>query len=524
LSVGAEDLLVALSDPRFFPGRPDTVERRETLISWVFLAGERVYKVKKPIVLPFVDYGSLARRREFCREEVRLNRRLAPNIYLGVRAIAARDGRLVLADDDDDQEAIEYAVEMRRYRDEWSLAEHISDEALAAGDLAGLGSKLAAFHDGAPPVDPGRVELAQLARPIRETFESLQRWPNAVAPARLVAGQRFIDSYIAGHRAMIEERVTAGRVRDGHGDLRAEHVIFTPDGIEIVDCVEFDPALRQVDVAADLAFLLMDLTALGAPRAAARLLEEYRAAGGDPGDDDFLAFHAAARAWTRAKVALFRSETLDREGARLAEDEAQHLFSIAEQFAWRARLPLLLVVCGAPASGKSHLAAALAERSGLEVISSDRTRKSAAGLGATDRAPSDAYSESASLTTYHSIGEKAAAALRADRGAIVDATFRRRSHREAFAEGFGPGAPDVYIECRAPAAVLQQRARKRQEDPSHVSDATPEIAAALRHEFEPLDDVPPERHFTLRTDRPAGDVVADLVALLDEREANTRMR
>ena len=469
---------------------------------------------------PYVDYGSLERRRSFCREEVRLNRRLAPDVYLGVRAIAVRDDGLVLTDEGDEQ-AVEYAVEMRRYRDEWTLAALLGRTAVPEGGLAELGEKLAAFHDRERPVDPDRVELARLARPIRETFESLERWPNTVAPARLVAGRRFTDSYVAGHRAMLEERVRAGRVRDGHGDLRAEHVVFTPDGIEIVDCVDFDPALRQVDVAADLAFLVMDLNALGAPRAATELVAAYRAAGGNPGDDDFLAFHAAARAWTRAKVALFRSETLDADGAVAAEDEAQRLVALAERFAWRARLPVLLIVCGPPASGKSQLAAALSEASGLEVIGSDLTRKAAAGLRATERAPTEVYSESASLDTYQALGQRAAAALRTDGGAIVDATFRRRSHRTAFADGCPAGTTSVYIECRVPADIVEQRARQREEDPQHVSDATPEIATALGHSFEPLDEVQSERHITLRTDRPVNQIMADVIALLDERMAGT---
>lgn len=323
-------------------------------------------------MLPFVDYGALDRRREFCREEVRLNRRLAPSIYLGVRAIAARDAQLVLADEDDEQ-AVEYAVEMRRCNDGWTLAARTQVEALVAGDLDELGARLAAFHNEATRMDPARAELEQLARSIQDTFESLRRWPDTVTPSRLVAGRRFVDSYLAGHRTKIEERVLADRVRAGHGDLRAEHVVFTPHGIEIVDCVEFDPARRRVDVAADLAFLVMDLTALGAPRAAAQLVEAYRATGGDPGDDDFLAFHAAGRAWTRGKVALFRSETEDSDRAAAAELQARRLVSLAERFAWRARLPLLLIVCGPPASEKSYLAAALAEASRLELVSSDPT-------------------------------------------------------------------------------------------------------------------------------------------------------
>jgi uncharacterized protein len=518
LSTAPGDLLLALSDPGFFPDRPDVVERRETLISWVFLAGERAYKVKKPIVLPFVDYGSLERRREFCREEVRLNRRLAPEIYLGVRAIVVRDDRLVLAEDGDEQ-AVEYAVEMRRYADDWTLAARIEGDALAAGDLDELGARLAAFHNEATGMDPARVELEQLARPIQDTFESMRRWPDTVAPSRLMAGRRFVDSYLAGHRTKIEERVLADRVRDGHGDLRAEHVLFSPDGIEIVDCVEFDPALRQVDVAADLAFLVMDLTALGAPRAATRLVEAYRAGGGDAGDDDFLAFHAAARAWTRAKVALFRSETEDPDEAAASAAEARRLASLAERFAWRARAPLPLIVCGPPASGKSHLAASVAEASGLDVVSSDVTRKEAAGLRSTERAPQEVYSESVSLDTYRALGLRAAAVQRTDGGVIVDATFRRRAHREAFSDSYGSASAGVYVECRA--HVLERRARRRQEAPQRVSDATPEIAVMLGHEFQPLDEIDADRHITLRTDRPVSETVADLVALLDERMART---
>jgi predicted kinase len=317
----------------------------------------------------------------------------------------------------------------------------------------------------------------------------------------------------------ITRRAQAGLVRDGHGDLRAEHVVLE-DGIEVVDCVEFDSDLRRIDVGEDLAFLVMDLTFKGGPELARDLVRAYRASGGDPGDDALLAFHAAVRAWVRAKVACLRSDEPAVEEHRRTADagEAQSLFAVGERLAWRARGPLVLAICGVPGSGKSYLAAALRESSGLEVVASDVVRKRLDGLVPTERAGPERYSDAASRATYRHMGERARDEIRRGGCLIVDATFRRRADRDCFRDGLAACPPPVvFVECRSPADVLAARARERDRRGGSVSDATAELVERLAGEFEPLDDVAPECHVVLRTDRAVADVARELVDTLDRR-------
>lgn len=328
---------------------------RETPISWVFLAGDRAYKVKKPVVYPFVDYGSLARRRRYCHEEVRLNRRLAPSLYLGVRSIVPTTEGVRLSAPDDEH-AIDYAVEMRRFDEGRTLARAIERGRVRESDIDELGRLLARLHAGALPRRRGVTEVSRVKHMLDESFETLLSRPGSLDTQRIWGAERFASAFLAAHGPAIGRRAAAGRVREGHGDLRAEHVLLGERAIEIVDCVDFDPALREIDVGADLAFLVMDMARLGAPELGRRLLDAYRSAGGDPGRDDFVAFHAAVRAWVRAKIACLQAAdtSLPSERRSRAVDEAEALATLGEHLAWRARLPLALVICGPPASGKTH--------------------------------------------------------------------------------------------------------------------------------------------------------------------------
>jgi hypothetical protein len=207
-------------------------------------------------------------------------------------------------------------------------------------------------------------------------------------------------------------------------------------------------------------------------------------------------------------------------GPTATQDEALELFALGERFAWQARLPLTLIVCGPPAAGKSELAGRLSEVSGLPVIGSDETRKRLSGLEPSARAPHEAYSAAATARTYAELGRLAATQLGVSGGVIVDATFARRSARQAFSAACVGLVEPLVFECRAPAALMQARARTRAADPQHVSDAGPETAARLRRRFEPLeDDVPAARHFVVRTDQPVASTVEDVITMLDRRLA-----
>jgi uncharacterized protein len=331
--------------------------------------------------------------------------------------------------------------------------------------------------------------------------------------------ERLAHTFISAHADLFYTRAREGRIREGHGDLRAEHVLVNGD-VRIVDCVEFDPELRELDVADDLAFLVFDLAARGGGDLGDGLVEAYRGAGGDPGDDSLIAFYAVYRALVRAKVALVRSGELPpfTSGARGEESAYAHdLIALAERFAWRARLPLAIVVCGLPASGKSHLAGALADLAGLPHLSSDRIRKELRGLGSTQRASAETYTADWNARTYAELGQRAAQEVGTSRGAIVDATFRHRVDRQAFASGFAGAASTLFLECQAPRSVLIERAAGREHDRERVSDADIAVVLAEQDSWEPFDEVPANVHLVLRTDRQLQEIVDDVLALLDCR-------
>lgn len=491
---------------------------RETHISWVFLAGERVYKLKKPLVLDFLDYGSSARRRRMCEAEVRLNRRLAPDIYLGVRGVAeTSDGAELVAADD--PRAVDFVVEMRRYEERDTLAARLARGEIEPAQIRKVGRALACFHARAPQAaTKSRPELVverRFARNLHELRDCTEQRDEA---GRLLSLERFVHAYVGAHAQTFRARAREGMVRDGHGDLRAEHVLVNGD-VQAVDCVEFDPELRELDVADDLAFLICDLVARGGEQLVKPLVDAYRDAGGDPGDQSLVAFFAIDHALVRAKVALVRASQLDPRSAEHSEASAlaRDLIALAERFSWHARLPLAIVVCGLPASGKSHLAHALAERAGLPCLSSDETRKRLAGVRATQRAPSDTYTAAWNARTYAELGRVAADEVAGQGGAIVDATFRHATDRHRFAEAFAAAAPLLFIECLAPAAVLTERAAHRQRDRGRVSDADPHVVARAQRSWEPLDEVSAGAHVALRTDRPLAAIAGDVLALLDRR-------
>jgi uncharacterized protein len=513
-----EEIAAAMAEPRFYAHRPGEVGVRETHISWVFLAGDLAFKLRKAVTFPFLDYGTAERRRHMCEEEVRLGLRLAPDLYLGLRAVVPRDGGLALADAGDPS-ALEHVVAMRRFDEADTLAARLEAGRATEDDVREVARHIAEFHSAADPAPPGSFGPPQVASTVSENFTTLLAFADEIGDPRLAAAHRFAVAFLHGRHSQLAARVGRGHVRECHGDLRAEHVILEAGAVAIFDPVEFDPALREIDTAADLAFLVMELVEGGREDLAEALVQEYRSRGGDDGGDSLLAFYAAYRAWVRAKVACLRAAELP-SGARRAREmeHARALAALGERLSWRARRPFVLVTCGASATGKTHLAEALAAAAGVPHLSSDRLRKELAGIAPEERAPRREYSDEASMRTYEQLGARASAAA-ARGGAIVDATFRRRAHRDAFAAAYAGSPPPVFVECRAPAAVVAERARRREGDPHRLSDATAEIALHQLLEFEPLDEVHPERHISVRTDRELSAVVDSVEAALDARLA-----
>lgn len=496
-----------MGEPAFYAHGPERVEVLETAISMVFVAGDFVYKLKKPIELPFLDQLRRDRRRELCLEEVRLNRRLTENVYLGVCAIVQLRGRLRLADGDEG-EALEWAVRMRRLPLRQTLAARQEHGELGVDDIRRVARRLAGFHAGAErpdaPAGPGEVK-----RQIDENFQSLLDMDLGADAVRAIGdAQRFFDAMLSARRRTLLSRSQGGQVRDGHGDLRLEHIVIDADRVQVFDCVEFEPRLRQTDVACDLAYLIMDLAANDREDLAAELIGSYRRAGGDPGDDELLWFFAAYRAWVRIKLAY------------LSDQPAEQLFALAQRLRWRARRPLL-VVCGISASGKSTIAHELASRCGCRVLDSDEIRKQRAGLSAEQTAGSENYSPTADHATYSELGRCADDELARNGGVIVDATCRRRDDRDALRDALGHACARraVFIECRAPHDVLLRRARDRESDPAAVSDATAEVVEDQRDDWVDLDEIDPSRHLIVRSDREPAEIADEIEAMLDHATA-----
>lgn len=506
----ASELLAALSDRATYGGSPVAVH--ETHASWVFVVGAIAYKVKKPLALGFLDYSTLARRRSACLAEVAVNSELAPGIYVGVRAIVRTEAGFALVPLEEARDAVEYAVEMRSFDEADTLAGLIAATAFTSEDLDAVASRLAEFHRAAPIVAGGGAvqELEVWRANLRELLQA-----SPAADSSVQCAESFAEMFVRVHEREIDQRRDAGLVRDVHGDLRCEHVLARPT-VRIVDRIEFDPSLRHTDIACDLAFLAMDLEALGQRRAAEQLVASYRGSGMDAGSDALLSFHGAHRALVRAKVALIGAaeHTVERRAA--LHSQAASMLLLAERLCWRARGPAAIVVCGPSASGKSTLAAELARRSGLEVLSSDAVRKSVAGLQLTDRAAPEHYSHRFTHHVYELLAGEARKQLAGGSGVIVDATCRSRVERSTLLGRLArTGVPRLVVRCDVPLEVALLRAAARTHDPLRVSDADPQIVAEQYRSFQALEELPPEDVVELDTQPPLDVQVGRVTRELD---------
>ncbi len=470
-----------------YPGHP-AVQVHETHASWVFLAGERAYKIKKPVRLAFLDYGTLARRHAACCEEVRVNRELAPGVYLGVQAIVNGPGGFHFASEETPG-AVEYAVVMRRFEETNTLLGAIHTRSLTRTHIQQVAGRLADFHQGSPGLGADGPEHV-----LDSWMVNLQEIERLSFPGswRVETMRAFGEVFVDAHASELERRVQRGLVRDGHGDLRCEHVLLGPP-IRVVDRIEFDPVLRRMDVARDLAFLAMDLEAHGRRWAARELARAYRHAGGDPGSAQLRAFYGAYWALVRAKVALIAASSHHGGLRRRERARAERLWRLAQRLCWRARGSVVIVVCGPAASGKSTLATHLARQAQLPVVSSDVLRKRLAGVALSERARPEHYTQEFTRAVYLSLAREALARLEGRGGVIVDATCHTRRERAAlFAVLRRDGVSFLAVQCQVTLQTALARAARRMQSPERVSDATPEVVAAQFDRFQALDELPEE--------------------------------
>jgi uncharacterized protein len=525
---GLAPLVKAMSRAEFYPHWPASVGFRQTHLSYVFLAGEYVYKIKKAVRFPFVDCSTLAARYRFCLDEVRLNRRLAPAVYLGVCPIVEQRNGFAIAElDTAPARAVEYAVKMVRLPDERMLDRAVTKGLADSQIVRAIAAKVANFRQSAAAEQGWTYgAAAEVWRLVGGNLTEMEPLiGKTVNQSRFDAIAQYLRDYAAGHRSLLDDRARQGRVREGHGDLRCEHICLT-DGLPIFDCVEFSERLRYCDAASEVAFLAMDLDRLGARKLSEELVAAYAEISGDEALPALIPFYKCYRACVRAKVESLKSlePEVAADDRAAARELAGTYFALACGYT-RPCGPVLIVVCGLSATGKSTVARHLHERLGLEVFSSDSVRKQAAGIAATERATAGyeegIYSADRTRQTYDALLAAAGKCLEAGQGAILDATFRERAPRARAIElAARAGVPAVFVECRATEAEVRSRLSRREQQPDNVSDADYQIYLRQREEFEPLIEVPDACHLVVGNARDLENIesrVRELVARLSAR-------
>lgn len=486
------------------PGEPP-VTAIETHISWVLLDGRFAWKIKKPLRLGFLDFADLATRRHYCDEELRLNRRLAPQLYLEVVPVlgSVDAPRLGRAGETVAGETIEHAVKMRQFEPGALLSERLAAGRLDGAQLGQLAARLALFHEQAPAA-AADAPYGSAARIEADTAQVLDGLVPFVAAPTLSALRARLDARACGLRALFARRKAAGRVREGHGDLHLANAVVLDDEVTAFDCIEFDAGLRWIDVCSDVGFLAMDLLAHERADLAFGFLDHWLAASGDYDGLAVLRYYLVYRALVRALVARIRAaQRAAPEGSPAGSgspvpDSRGPDYLGPDYLGLALRLegehdPRLLVTHGLSGSGKSHLSQRLLGRAGAIRLRSDVERKRLFGMDALHDAsapPGEGlYTADAMQRTYEHLLAQAMHALDAGYPTIVDATFLRARERDAFREAArARGVPFTILQCRAEPTLLRERVAARHAGRTDASDADLAVLERQLREYEALRD------------------------------------
>lgn len=464
-----------LADPANHADRPREIETIETHISQVFLSNRFVYKLKKPVRFDFLDFSSLEKRERACREEVRLNRRMAPEAYLDViritRDAAGRpefDGR---------GEVLDWVVKMRRLPADRMLDELIRTKRLTDADLRKAADYFGKYYASVSPlaVRPQSF-LQRLVDHVEDNLRTLSA-ADGVDLDQVRRIHQFQLRLLKCRAELFHARVLDGRIVDGHGDLRPEHVCLT-DPPAVFDCIEFDEALRQVDVFDELCFLAMECDALEAGPVGARILKSYLEQARDRPPPELTAFYKSYRACVRAKVALLRAQQLDGDQRDAQRHLGENYLRLADGYLREAAArPVLIVVMGLMGSGKSTLARALSGELGIDVIRTDEVRNELfPPTGCEESFGAGKYSAESRKRVYEEVVYRAAVKLSFGVSVILDGTFASAADRMLAVErGRAVGTDVQMIRCECPRDVAIERigARLAQAEPD-ASEARPE--------------------------------------------------
>ena len=517
------EVLAALTTSGAHPHDPSArqgVEWIQTHLSHVFLTGERVYKFRKPVDLGFVRFVSREERNEDCLREVMLNRRLAPDVYLGVAPLevgvtGATVGRVSEELAAAGGEVAEHCVVMRRLAEGRDALSLLARGDLSPGHMDRLAARVVAFHRasglGVPAPFESDAWRHRCTDAVDDTYRLLASGSDEEVPSALVeCARERAEAFTHEASDRFEARRLEGRAVDGHGDLHLQHVWFESDDAQpiIVDCLEFSERLRCIDAACDVAFTAMDLDYRGAGGLAERFLREYAGERDDFGLYGVVDYFASYRAAVRAKVAAIAAADPgidDAQRSAAAESARRHLEWAARRLEPRPPGPLVLVA-GVVGTGKSTVAGILADALGGAIVATDRVRRHQGGLepgerpGAAQRARM--YDAGEKKRVYQELLERARPVVISGRAAVLDGTFSRRVDRERvrlLAREWGTRA--FLVEARCQAEVALGRLARRAERGDSLSDAGPDRHGPSSREFEAVDEWPAAERTIVDTDR-----------------------
>jgi uncharacterized protein len=504
-----ESLFDAMLSPDFYPHPVQSVTLKETHISKVFLTGELVYKIKKAVDLGFLDFSSVAKRRQCCEQEVSLNRRLSEGVYLGVAAITYSDGRFHLFGSG---KAIEYAVRMRQLPDHRLLAARIQQGLVTVEQIEALAHRLTDFFEqqGSAVSEMAAACWGHVQSACEENFRQTRSvTEDTLNPDQYRAVRSATRFFLSHQKALFDARGESGKIYDGHGDLRTDHIYYDDPGTyQIIDCIEFNSRLRHIDIASDLAFLAMDLDGRGASKLGDALVKVYVRRTGDYQAYALIPFYKCYRAMVRCKINCIRLKhnAIGRKASLDARTRAIMYLTLAGRYAQQFARPTLWVVCGLPGAGKSTLARILSKTLMIDALRSDVIRKQHAGL------EQGLYSPGAHRLTYTKMLLMARAALERNESVILDATFSEPEYRRKTMDLADElDCRIVFAECTAPAHLLKTRLAQREGSIS-VSDARLHHYELLNRRYIPWDVVKPTFRVRVDTTRPTHDCIQELLS------------
>lgn len=499
-------LVDSMMQKDFYPHAPETVELAQTHISYVFIAGDYVYKVKKPVDFGFLDFTTLEKRKFYCEEELRLNRRLAPSIYLDVVAITEDDRRRLAPGGAGD--VVEYAVRMKKLPLDRMLKILLAQGKADAGTFDAVAARIAAFHRDAQT--GGKIDemgsLATIRHNQEENFQQTEKYRDVTIPSyQYDFIKRYVERFLKAKKTLLEKRVADHKIRECHGDLHLEHICVA-DEIIVFDCIEFNERFRCGDVAAEVAFLTMDLDYNGYTGQAEAFTNAYLKYSGDTDMRALLNFYRCYYAYVRGKVTSFRldQKELPDSERHTVQLTASRYFDLAYTYATRLEKPALILTAGMIGSGKSYQARNLASRFGADVIRTDVLRKELLNIAPAERHP-DAfgqgiYSNDMSRRTYDKALEIAARKIAQGKPVIIDASFQSRADR-ALAVDLANRLhiPFYCIECICPDEAVKIRLEKRKMETDNPSDGRWEILQEQKRHYEAVDEIPAASHFRIDT-------------------------